>query len=352
MSQVRTSHHRLDIVLAEGLGNRLQALISLAVLCTTHGLQLRLWWESSRACAADYEDLFEIPRIPGLELVGGRPPGGGTAIRIHTGGQLLAAANSRFEGLLDACGLVGADLMPSPEFRRGLEAFAGRIRIHPEVQALSGSGVCGVGMHLRSSDHFPSSFASPDWLFREFLGHLSSADRPPVLICADNPERLQRLVAAYGAGAVPPPSARHPSLVGCRDSLEGIRMAFADLLALSRCSIIVGSHFSSFAQTAAIFGGRPLHGIALFPGAGRRLVTALIWRLVGWHVTRGDGLGDPWVALQRPSRSRWAPCAVWLANQLTRPAASTFLKVLFAPYWTARIERVASRIPANPATEL
>ena len=46
--------------------------------------------------------------------------------------------------------------------------------------------------------------------------------------------------------------------VFARDKASGVRDALVDLLLLSRCRLIIGSHWSSFSETAAELGGARL----------------------------------------------------------------------------------------------
>ena len=78
------------------------------------------------------------------------------------------------------------------------------------------------------------------------------------LVRSDEPDDLAALAArGYELVAPVPPGTPAPE----RRTAVGVQAALADIVALSRCSAVVGSHGSAFSYVAALWGGVP-HTVA------------------------------------------------------------------------------------------
>lgn len=108
-----------------------------------------------------------------------------------------------------------------------------------------------VGVHIRRTDNKQSIKQSPSALFWQKM-----ASYPPdILFYVSSDSQVERDAAER---QFPGRIITGPSQILGRGSSEGIEAAMLDLYCLSRCSEIVGSHYSSFSDIAAAWSNRPL----------------------------------------------------------------------------------------------
>lgn len=129
---------------------------------------------------------------------------------------------------------------------------------HAEITASSPLPIT-IGVHCRQTDN--------RWSFHEGLipadsyhAHIDRAiERFPnarLFVAADTVAARDRIRERYGARLLPHLSEANPALAE-RYTLAGQRAALADLIALSRTSLVIGTRFSSFTYVAAILGEIP-----------------------------------------------------------------------------------------------
>jgi len=165
------------------------------------------------------------------------------------------------------------DLARTAKERR---ALLHRLRPVPGVEARLPRLKSGtVGVHIRRGDHEISRRHSPDELFIAALDSLfavagegepqrAAAD---IFLATDDPVLEETLRCRY-SGQVSVVTKRSLD----RSQPESIEDALVDLLSLSQCSQVFGSHDSTFSSTAAFYRGVPL--TILRAGAGARSQTA------------------------------------------------------------------------------
>jgi len=129
---------------------------------------------------------------------------------------------------------------------------------HAEITATWDAPIT-IGVHCRQTDNSQSFYEGlipPD----SYHAHIDRAiDRFPharLFVAADTSAARERIRQRYGTRLLPHVSETDPSL-GERYSLAGQKAALADMIALSRTSLIIGTRFSSFTYVSAILGDVP-----------------------------------------------------------------------------------------------
>ena len=140
--------------------------------------------------------------------------------------------------------------------------FAAKVAVdnpsHAEITAASDAPIT-IGVHCRQTDNsrsFYEGLIPPD----SYHAHIDRAvERFPnarLFVAADTAAARERIRQRYGTRLLPHTSETDPSL-GERYSLAGQKAALADMMALSRTSLIVGTRFSSFTYVSVILGEVP-----------------------------------------------------------------------------------------------
>jgi hypothetical protein len=132
------------------------------------------------------------------------------------------------------------------------EHFRPRRDILAEVErtvARLGAGTL-VGVHIRGTDNAEAVERSPVGLFLERMQE--KVEQEPdthFFLATDDPATEQRVRGRFGERVTTRDKcfARHRA--------KGVQDALVDLLVLSKCPVILGSHWSSFSETAAELGG-------------------------------------------------------------------------------------------------
>jgi len=129
---------------------------------------------------------------------------------------------------------------------------------HAEVTSSSALPIT-IGVHCRQTDN-SRSFYEGLIPAASYHAHIDRAiERFPearLFVAADTVAARDRIRERYGARLLHHASQTRPSL-GERYTLPGQRAALADMIALSRTSLIIGTRFSSFTYVAAVLGDVP-----------------------------------------------------------------------------------------------
>ncbi len=261
-----------------GLANRMRAVDSCTTLCRRINRDMEIIWFKDRSFGARFHDIFEPLDIPGTTLREARfweiplydVPIGRRNLRIPLLFERLRFGHSRMVSLWETqhyrrSGIIpeifrktgktvyfacGHQVVPT-ELRYSM--FRPRPDIMSDIEAMSSSLPPDVaGVHVRRGDHRQAIRESPLELFEnEIRRLLDSGEASAVFLASDSNEVKRRLVSSFGKRII----TRDISLE--RNSAEGIREAVIDLWTLSRCTRIIGSSGSTFAETAAWMGRRP-----------------------------------------------------------------------------------------------
>jgi hypothetical protein len=107
-----------------------------------------------------------------------------------------------------------------------------------------------VGVHIRRGDNDASIQVSPLDSFLKRMQREVEQDPATHFFLATDDQPTERAVTDTFLGRV---TTRGKDLA--RNRTAGVQDALVDLLVLSKCSLILGSYWSSFSQTAAEMGG-------------------------------------------------------------------------------------------------
>lgn len=300
-----------------GLGNRLRALGSALAFARAAGRVLVLVWAPDAHLRCTFDDLFVNDLVSQSELSLTFPFREDATYRVdaplrrirkysfmrHNATHVLdpnrvAVANDIHYHLYVSTayvirspltpGIITMDspywsvlrsLIPAPTVLRRVESVQARVdaRSSPAAAAFASSGTTRglttmVGVHIRSrsistdiagvtaADYSPTAAAITDYWrsvtgVSTFLNRMRAA--PPgvrFFIATDTPGVYEALVGALDSSRVvrlerPP----------CPDRTAAcVQLALADLLALSRTRLILGSHWSSFSEAAGRLGNKRL----------------------------------------------------------------------------------------------
>lgn len=255
----------MDIIPFAGLCNRMRVVASGYECAREKGLEARVLWDTTDSgCKAAFHSLFLPIVAEGLVI----EDTASWIARAHSKRNLYIPkmlrrlryrtlienynwnwAGKKLE-LPDAKGPMAIYSMhqcgpnfPLSELFKPVPALAARI------DALVPDGSV-VGVHIRRTDHVQSlRHASVE----DYIGLM---DRETALdadlhffLATDDENVKRRLIDHFGKDRI---STQRAELR--RDTLAGIEAAVVDLFALSRCSKIIGSYYSSYSEIAAELG--------------------------------------------------------------------------------------------------
>lgn len=282
----------------QGLANRLRVLASAAITAKRAGRTLYLDWRADERCGAGWNDLFqnEIPGFPGpwspsvrvyqKEPVNFSQPGPGDLV---DDAEDIVVVRTYFS-FKPRNMSMREHLREKAEFYRGLVPVAEVREPLDELQERHFQGRRVVGVHIRRSDLVvagdPSRFVSPTSMFVERMRRLAE-QWPDVMffLSTDDSEDKDRLFAE-----LPGRVFTYSKTEIRRDTVEGIRDALVDWLALSKTMLVIRSAGTSFSREAAVLGGVPIEAIKrpLWPytryrfwaeklGRGMRVAGRMYW---------------------------------------------------------------------------
>lgn len=263
---------------AAGLANRMRALDSCVTLCRRIQRPMLVVWFRDRAFGARFRDLFEPLDLPGVTLREARlldyplydVAVGRRNLRLPILFERLRFGHDRMVSLWETPYYRRAGIVPdifqktdrTVYFGCGHQVVPTELRYSmfrplPDVQSSIDALVStlppdAIGVHIRRGDHRQATRESPLELFEDEIRRLlDSGEASAFYLASDSPEVKRRLVSLFGSRIVTRdiPLRRH--------TLAGAREAVVDLWTLSRCSRLIGSSGSTFAETAAWMGQRP-----------------------------------------------------------------------------------------------
>ncbi len=253
-----------------GLCNRMKEMASAIALARAVEQPLVVYWLKNRYLNCSFGRLFEpIEDVSVVDVETSRLKAlftlGSLRYRLRTLREPidLFLGNKQIEEYRES----GVDLVPLVakakhtvvityyRFLEGsdsLDDFRPREDILEEVDdATAHLGTAGlVGVHIRGTDNAEALANSPVTAFLERMQReLESDPEARFFLATDDPVIEQAVEQQFPGRVVTRPK------VFARDKAEGVRDALVDLLLLSRCRLILGSHWSSFTETAAELGG-------------------------------------------------------------------------------------------------
>ncbi|MBR2761843.1 MAG: hypothetical protein IKD66_11820 [Solobacterium sp.] len=263
-----------------GLGNRLLALLSAVYWHELSGNRMVVLWKQETACNAEMEDLFsldcadtEIVRMREMTL---RKPAEALAIlklkayEFYLYRTAYALDNDPLLEVYHTEGMEGIRrLMEQPRlFLRSYSAFAdeevirkasSRLKISPKILEHAEENLGGhdgrktVGVHIRRTDNQRSIQQSPLSLFIDEMKRRKEEDPETVFYLATDDLNVRRELSQAGIDYI---TGQVRSLR--RDDPSGIEDAFAEMITLSKCRMILGSYGSTFSYIASLIGDNEL----------------------------------------------------------------------------------------------
>lgn len=230
-----------------GLGNRLRVAATARPWAVLAGRNVRIGWSTSGDFGAHLDDLFEhdLPLInpvaprAAAALFGWRTP---STLSLEDRGFVRAVGTGR-----QFRGPNGRELDPGPELRR----FRAAAEVAARVHAIPPKDGPRIGLMIRvGADAMAKtkSASPPDWFVRRVTELRRTGIEFDVFLSADVPEVAQRVEEAV-------PRVHRLRAKRPHNSRLGLVDAAADLILLSRCDYILGSHASSFSEVAASMSG-------------------------------------------------------------------------------------------------
>lgn len=261
-----------------GLGNRLNNMYSGLYFAKQYQTKLHILWLRENCCNADFTDIFEIPDdvvIHTIYNLGYKNKYVFKTIASKIYMMWLKRRLSYYDAGMtrryyDANGEDGMDrliadneslcLMSSGPFCTGEKLSTVRNALIPtkEIQSLVDkimspyAAMTVYGIHIRRTDHVNAIEHSPLELFTNICDELSG-ENVIFYVATDDAKTMELLCSKYKV---------IPHITYCdrvnRNSAEGIKDAYVDMLCLSRCKTIYGSFESTFSVMASFIGNTEL----------------------------------------------------------------------------------------------
>lgn len=255
-----------------GLCNRMRAIASGIDLAEDLGVPLEVLWAENSELNAPFQALFEpIDQIAKIEA-----PTEKRMKRIVFFRRALHKPQSKGD-----YAAIAASKLFRPEFtenlfaiedaaewaekkRKKIEIFSchrfykrdsDKLRLFRPIASLQRrveelKSTETVGLHIRRTDSIPSIQESPIELFDEMIEReISEKNEQKFFLATDDPETESRLKEKFSGRIIVQEGKRLD-----RNDPVAIEDAVVDLYALSRCSKIYGSFWSSYSETAAAIG--------------------------------------------------------------------------------------------------
>lgn len=230
-----------------GLCNRLRAILSALEWAEMERRRLLVAWPMNSTFNARLEDLVRTPPITihpkfvslAAKLVGGYRSE--KSIKAETDKWLLVVSTGsvlKREGKFIEYGPRLRSINPSAEVQRRIDSIA--IPTGPTV-----------GVMIRAAEHshrYTLAASPPEWYFARMEQLRDEVPNVTFFLSTDNPQ-ISREVHSRFPGTLEQPNE------GPYNSRLSIIKAMADLYLLARTEFILGAHFSSFSETAALLSG-------------------------------------------------------------------------------------------------
>ncbi len=253
-----------------GLCNRLRVLLSALAVSAEEGVPVRVAWEKTDECRADFPELF-VPLDGGMFAVGERRwwerpitrrnlhwP---WIVRLLMGYRCQRASfQPKYAGEVAALmRRYGKVYLSTPySLRPYSRDYAARLRPAERLQKrvdrlIAQFAPHTVGVHIRRTDNVVSMRYSKVELFRQAMdAELARCPGTLFYLATDDEELKASLRKDYGGKVL----TQNTSVR--RDTLAGMEEAVVDLWCLAATEKLLGSYWSSFTDTAAEIGGMPL----------------------------------------------------------------------------------------------
>lgn len=268
-----------------GLANRMRAIASGISLARSAGCDFRIIWRVNGELMARFDDIFEIPELlrgklhhPGpaeYSLLWSMPRKKNlyvtraTLKRFH---PVLLDCSPDFSRMIDKEGAFTDSVAKDCSHGRNAyiqsgvvfhyfteEEYRNLFQPHRELAARAESvrselGTDYIGIHIRRTDNKEAISNSPDSLFiREIENILNRAPQTKFYLASDSQAVKHKIADRFGGDVI-----HFNRSEAKRNTLEGMQDAMVEMMILAGAREIIGSHYSSYSEAAAMLGNVPL----------------------------------------------------------------------------------------------
>jgi len=239
-----------------GFANRLRATVSGICAAEDAGRPIQISWPYEPTFAGSFTDFFDLAASHLPEWVSF----GEVMNSPQAEALCLTAEEWRIQSQKPGPTYIKsyAQFYTTPRFEFWLRSLKPKQEFVGRVDKLFADlATPPIGVHIRRTDHWKAIKESPIGAFVRKMD-----EYPPgtmFFIATDSDDERVVLRQKYSGRVLT------GSTILVRNMRAGTEGAFADFLALSRCTEIVGSSGSSFSEMAAAYGGVPLQ-MALMQG--------------------------------------------------------------------------------------
>jgi hypothetical protein len=217
------------------------ALTSAIAIGREMGIPVRIIWTPSHECRIGFDDLFEP--LPNVQRGGIFSP----PTICKNAAEFLTLPKMKNMHII-----TDIPFYQSPQLSSILRELKPRQHFIDTVKTLFGDKTI-VGVQIRRTDNEQAIKHSPTEAFLEAMATYPITTY--FFLATDSEFEKVKLRDVYGSRILTFEAPLN------RGTLAGMRAAFTDWLALSKCTEILGSYRSTFSETAAEFGAVPLRVI-------------------------------------------------------------------------------------------
>jgi hypothetical protein len=229
---------KLTVTAVAGLGNRLRALTSAIAIGRDLQIPIRVVWTPSYDCNIGFDDLFIA--LPNVDRgpVSSNPPTCTNHMQFSSMPKTKDMHIKTYIHFYLSPNLTSIlrELTPHPEFIQRVNALLADKTV--------------VGVQIRRTDNEAAIKHSPTGAFLQAMSEYPETTY--FFLATDSESEKVRLRNAYGDRILTFNAPLN------RSTTEGMKAGFVDFLALSRCSEILASYYSSFSDKASEFGNVPM----------------------------------------------------------------------------------------------
>jgi hypothetical protein len=243
-----TSGRLLVLRVNGGLGNRLRALVTAQVWARQAKRSLRVVWPVNHQFGAPLRDLFTI-NVAALGYTPSR-----IVARVFGGYQDVEAVrldDPRRVVVVLSGGIFTVDERGAIPLRPLLQRLQPTVAIAARVRSVATWTQPTVGVMIRANTHAHGNTLqhSPVSWYLERMAAMRAVDPDvPFFLSTDSPE-ASAVIHQHFDGVIEQ-SNKHPY-----NSRAGVAEAVTDLYCLAATTYILGAHYSSFSETAALLSG-------------------------------------------------------------------------------------------------
>jgi len=210
-----------------GLSNRIKCIVNAMYQADKNNTNLSLNWNKSFVCGANYHDLFTYPIVQTKDTTG---------IVINTY-EFPKISKKKILSYLNK-------LKIKKEITNEADYFFNK-KLHTNAIV--------IGVHVRRTDFRYNSYKnknSDELYFKRMDEMIENNPEIYFFIATDSKKTENEFIKRYGGRII-----IYPKKEFDKESANGVKEAFIELLILSKCNHILGSYLSTFSELAYWYGG-------------------------------------------------------------------------------------------------